>query len=119
MINLFALLLIIWPPEPVEWYELPAILSVYDPLQCDKPGGEINCDSDPAHFATGIDVGPEWYGRAAACDPRLLGAVVTFEGIGSFMCIDTGAAIGERWSEYYQRPVMVFDLMVNLDEPPP
>lgn len=111
--------IILWPPSgpPVDFWELPAIVSVYDPTQCDEPGWEINCDDDPEHFASGLKVDPEWFGRAAACDERLLGRTVEFPGIpGQWLCVDTGGAIGERWSEYYDRQVMVFDLMVDLSD---
>ena len=109
-------------PLPVDWRSLPAIVSVYDPALCltGDPAHAINCDDDPGHFATGIAVGPEWYNVAAACDPRLLGHVVTFPAIGiTAECVDTGGAIGERWSLYYGRRVVVFDVMVDLTEPAP
>lgn len=111
-------------PEPsVDWRTLPAVVSVYDPLLCHSgdPDDLINCDDDPGHFATGIAVGPEWYGRAAACDPRLLGATISFPAIDVVVeCVDTGGAIGERWSPAFERDVVVFDVMVDLtNEPAP
>jgi len=97
------------PPSPVDWFDLPAIVSVYDPSI-----GGVNCDDDCSVTADGTKIAPNLYGTVAACDPRLLGSTVTFPGIGSFRCIDTGSAIGERWSKYFDRRVVVFDLMVDL-----
>jgi hypothetical protein len=101
------------PQEPtvLEWYQLPqfpVIVSVYDPAL-----GGINCDSSCDTIATG-QLEPWMYGGIAACDLRLLRATITIPGIGSYRCLDTGGAIGLRWSAAYQRYVVVFDVLYDL-----
>ena len=109
----FPLALLVCGLLPIEFEleELPAIVSVYDPAL-----GGINCDSDCTHFATGIDIGPQHYGNVAACPAELLGGSVSFAGIGEFYCLDTGGAIGRRWSSYYNREVVAFDILWHLED---
>lgn len=93
-------------------FSLPAVLTVYDP----RLGG-INCDADCGYFASGIPVGSEWYGVAAACDAALLGRSVSFPALSlTVECVDTGGMIQPAYSDYYGRQVLYFDVMWPLEK---
>ena len=94
--------------------QLPAVVTIYDPAL-----GGINCGDGCETIATGLLM-PEHYETIAACDVSLLGAWVTFPGIGEFRCMDTGGMIRPMWSDYYQRTILYFDILYPLvDEDPP
>ena len=103
---------IIWLHPPPFW-ELPAVVTWYDPSLCAYPEGKINCDSDPTHVADGTLITEDLYGEIAACDRRLLGRDVTIGNIGTFRCRDTGGMIKPMWSRYYERWVLYFDIMLH------
>jgi hypothetical protein len=94
--------------EPPPYWELPAVMTWYDPSI-----GGINCDDDCNHVADGTLITEDLYGQIAACDRRLLGHNVTIEGVGTFRCRDTGGMIRPMWSQYYQRWVLYFDIMLH------
>lgn len=110
--SLLFLLLFFYPIERTrvvkpELTEYPAVVTYYEPLD-----GGINCDDDCTTMATGSI--EEWmYGQYMACHVDLLGAYVTFDGIGTFRCMDTGGMIDLRWSEHHNAMVLYFDVLLH------
>lgn len=100
------------PSEPP-----PILVTYYDVAFCYDEGGNvienINCDSDPGHFADGTAVLPESYGRVAACIPEWLGRTVVIEGVGEWLCRDTGGAIEVVWNDYYEQVVIHVDVLAH------
>lgn len=95
---------------PVILERLPAVVTFYSP----ELGG-INCDHDCSTIATGTL--EDWmYGEYMACHEDMLGMYVTFEGIGTWRCMDTGPAITVAWSRYYNSTVLFFDALMH-EEP--
>ncbi|MHC4560627.1 MAG: hypothetical protein ACYS80_25385 [Planctomycetota bacterium] len=112
---LFYALLIcffIFPVEDIdvperELEDYPAVVTYYEPLN-----GGHNCDDDCSTMSTGVI--EEWmYGEYMACHVDLLGAYVTFEGIGTWRCMDTGGMITILWSPHYGEYVLFFDALLH------
>lgn len=106
------LILLLFPVEDVEperrqLSDYPAVVTYYEPLN-----GGINCDDDCSTMATGpIE---EWmYGKYMACHPDLLGQYVTFDGIGTFRCMDTGGMVTTAWSQHHNAMVLYFDVLLH------
>ena len=112
MVKLLLFLVLLYPVEKLELPEreledFPAVVTYYEPLL-----GGINCDGDCGTMATGpIE---EWmYGEYMACHTDLLGAYVTFDGIGTFRCMDTGGMMVPLWSQHYGEEVLYFDVLLH------
>lgn len=110
--SLWLLALLHYPAEEAdvperELDEYPAVLTYYEPLN-----GGRNCDDNCATMATGVI--EEWmYGQYMACHIDLLGAYVTFDGVGTFRCMDTGSLITTKWSPHYGEKVLYFDALLH------
>lgn len=99
------------PPWAPPLNSFPAVVTFYAP----ERGGR-NCDGDCSNTATG-DI-EEWqYGYYMACHQDLLGHYVTFEGIGTWRCMDNGDDVTILWSPHYGRFVLFFDALL-YEEPP-
>lgn len=96
-------------PEDVP-ASLPVLITWYDPAL-----GGVNCDSECGHFGDGTTVTADDYGVTAACLPEWRGATVNLPGIGSFLCRDSGSAIGARWNSYHQTDVIHVDLLLHSE----
>lgn len=96
-------------PPPIT--QMPVLVTWYDPAL-----GGVNCDSDCTTYADGTLVTPDDYGQVSACIPEWLGASITIDGLGSFMCRDTGASIGVDYNVYYEGWVIYVDIL--HEEPP-
>lgn len=94
--------------RPLDSY--PAVVTFYAP----ERGGR-NCDDDCTTTATGL-VEEANYGLHMACHQDLLGLYVTFEGIGTWRCMDNGDDITILWSPHHGRHVLFFDALLH-EEP--
>ena len=102
------------PPPPPPLTDFPAVIMAYDPAL-----GGINCDGDCTTIATG-PLELEMYGVVAACHPDLLYERILIPTIGEFHCLDTGGAIGVDYNEHFDRDVIYFDILMDLEgERPP
>ena len=96
------------PPDDM----LPLFLSAYD----NRLGGS-HCDSDCSTVASGR-IEPWMRGNIAACFPNQYGGRLEIPGVGSWLILDTGPAMGIRFiaGEWAH----VCDVLVDLiDEPAP
>ena len=97
--------------------ELAILITWYDP----KLGG-INCDSDCSMLADGsATANAIYYGNApvstAACLREWIGRTVTIDGLGTFLCRDTGGGIVTKYNEIHQRTVIHLDVMAASEIP--
>lgn len=104
---------IVCPPTPPPLTDFPAVIMAYDPAL-----GGINCDGDCTTIATG-PLEPEMYGVVAACHPDLLYERIRIPTIGTFQCLDTGGSIGVSYNEHFDRDVIYFDILYDLEEERP
>lgn len=112
LIVCFLVLFLMFPIEDApednrELDEYSAVLTYYEPLN-----GGRNCDDDCSTMSTGVI--EEWmYGQYMACHVDLLGYYVTFEGLGTWRCMDTGDLITVKWSPHYGEKVLYFDALLH------
>ena len=93
--------------------DYPAVITFYDPSE-----GDINCDNDCSTVATGV-LTDDMYFTSGACHEDLLGQTVYFPAIDFEMeCVDNGGMIDVRYSKYYDREVIYFDVLWDADNPP-
>ncbi len=100
---------------PPQLEDMKVLVTWYDPSTCITPDGEIviniNCDSDPGHFADGTAVAESSYNLTAACIPEWLGRDIIIVGLGAFRCRDTGGSIIIEDNEYYSQYVIRLDVL--------
>ena len=104
---------VVCPPAPPPLTDFPAVIMAHDPGL-----GGINCDGDCTTIATGL-LEPEMYGTVAACHPDLLYKRVNIPTIGVFDCLDTGGAIGVDYNKHFERDVIYFDVLYDLEKDTP
>lgn len=78
---------------------LPAFLSYYDPSICDAY--PTNCLDGGTHFGNGEPVTEERYGDTAACPIDWVPQTVAIDGVGRWVCRDTGGGIAPVYREVW------------------
>lgn len=81
------------PPELPAFVDVPVLTYWYDPAL-----GGINCAADCSTFGSGMTIEDYHYGVTAACPVEWRGQLLEVDGSGSYWCLDSGGAIGVRWS---------------------
>ena len=103
--------------EGIRCEDLPILASQYDYALCAHEWGQINCDDDPTHFATG-PTSPQWYGRVAACPHDWTFYDYTTHittPYGTVACVDRGGAISiqQRW--VWDGPDYIYTWVILVD----